>query len=277
MSYAANGPRGAWYGQPDGTAVKEPHWSFFIPSGEEVSLLELGSGTGELSCHLAQRSGRVETLSFSEAQRQNVATRSRADGLGNVHPHLHRPGSPFEYEAGTFDALIVDRLLNYPAALGRNGNAARAVERFLAEAQRVLAPDGVLYLGAENRLYHLLGLSSVFGHLRKSTVRPDRSLEANLMALGNGPKTFRRTLGTYRRLLRSAGFGRVRAFAPLPDAVSPQVVVTLDGRESQRFLFLERVRRHSAKTRTAAALGRVAVATGLLPRVVPFYYLVASK
>ncbi len=255
----------------------EQHWSFFIPFGEEVSLLELGSGTGELCCHLARRCGRVETLSFSEAQLQQVAGRAQAVSLDNVRPHLYQPGSPLEFEDSTFDALIVDRLLNYPASFGRNGNAAQAVERFLAEAHRVLASDGVLYVGAENRLYYLLGLASVFGYLRKSTARSDRSLEADLIALGNGRRAFRRTLGTYRLLLRSAGFGCVRAFAPLPDAVSPQVVVTLDGRESQRFLFRDRVRRHSAKTRAAAALGRIAVATGLLPRVVPFYYLVASK
>ena len=249
--------------------MRNSHWSFFIPTGSEVSLLELGSGTGELSCYLAQRAGRVETLCFSEEQRQEVAGRAHGSGLTNVRSHLYRPGSSLEFADGTFDALLVDRILNY--------HAERAAEKFLAEAQRVLADDGVLYLGAENRLYHLLGLSSIYGFLRKSTARPDPELQANLRALGNDHSPFRRTLGTYRQLLRSVGFKQVRAFAPLPDAVRPQVVVTLDGRESQRFLFRERIRRHSAKTATAAALGRVAVATGLLPRVVPLFYLVASK
>jgi len=245
--------------------VRDSHWSFFIPTGSEVSLLELGSGTGELSCHLAERAGRVETLCFSEDQRRQVAGRAHGSGHANVRVQLYHPGSALPFDDGTFDALLVDRM------------AERAAEEFLAEAQRVLADDGVLYLGAENRLYHLLGLSSIYGLLRKSTARSDPELQANLRALGNDHRPFRRTLGTYRQLLRSAGFHNVRAFAPLPDAVRPQVVITLDGREPQRFLFRERVRRHSAKTRTAAALGRIAVATGLLPHVVPFFYLVASK
>ena len=257
--------------------MKDTHWSFFIPSGKEVSLLELGSGTGELSCQLAQHSGRVETLSFSEEQRQDVVGRAQAGGHANVRAHLYRPGSSLEFDDGTFDAMLVDRMLNYPASYARDGNAERAAGQLLAEAHRVLADDGVLFVGAENRLYHLLGLSSLYGYFRKSTARPDRSLEANLSALGNEQGAFRRTLNTYKRLLRSAGFGSVRAFAPLPDAVRPQVVVTLDGRESPRFLFRERVRRPRAKTGAAAVLGRVAVATGLLPRVVPFFYLLASK
>ncbi len=125
---------------PIGAAVKDSHWSFFIPSGGEVSLLELGSGTGELSCYLAERAARVETLSFSEEQKEHVAERAHGSGHANVRAHLYRPGSSLEFADGTFDALLVDRMLNYSAPYARDGNAERAAEKFLAEAQRVELP-----------------------------------------------------------------------------------------------------------------------------------------
>jgi len=262
---------------PLGTTVNDAHWSFFLPTGPEVSLLELGSGTGERCCRLARGCGRVETLSFSEEQVRAVTDRARSSGLDNVHASRYRPGLPLEFDDGTFDALVVDRILGYPSFYSGDGGTARAVERLVAETFRVLATGGVLYVGVENRLHHLLGLAAVFGALRKSAVRRDSGLEANLRALGNRGRARRLTLDAALRILRSTGFSDVRAFAPLPDALRPQAVVSLGGRESQRFLFRQRVRRHSFQTRAAAMLGRVAVATGFLRRVVPYYYLVASK
>jgi hypothetical protein len=206
-----------------------------------------------------------------------VKASAEAAGRHNVHTHLHRSGQRLDLDDGGHDAVVVERLLNYPAAYAGADAPERSALALLKEARRVLAPEGRLAVGAENRRHHSLGLGAIVDTLRKSTPRRDEGLELDLAALGGARRAYRQNLAGYKRMLQAAGFGDVRAFAPLPDGVGPRVVLPLDDRGAQRFLFRQRVRRHSARTRAAAALGELAAATGLLSRTVPFFYLVASR
>jgi SAM-dependent methyltransferase len=240
-------------------------------------LLLVGAGTGDTCCGLAERSGRVTALCFSEEQARNVKQRGRAAELDNLQLHTHTPGERFDLGDETIDAVIIERLMNYPASYAGRTSPEQAALQLLKEAQRVLVPGGVLVIGAQNLLHHALGLGRAIDSLRKSTPRTDAGLDADLAALGSDRRTFRQTLNGYRQLIQAAGFDVVRAFAPLPDGVNPHAVISLDDPGPQQFLFRQRTRRHSMQTRVAATLGEFAAITGLLPRVTPFYYLVASR
>lgn len=261
----------------DGTIVNEAHWNFFLPCGEAASLLILGAGEGDTCCRMAEHAGRVDALCFSEEQVRTVKERACVAELDNLQIRTHVPGERFELADGTVDAVIVERLMNYPASYAGRTAPEQAALRLLKEAHRVLVPDGVFVMGGQNLLHHVLGLGRVIDSLRKSSPRTDAGLDADLAALGSDRRTFRQTLNGYRQLIQAAGFGSVRAFAPLPDGVDPHAVVSLDAPGPQQFLFRQRTRRHSTQTQVAASLGEFAAATGLLPRVAPFYYLVASK
>jgi len=261
----------------DGTVVSQAHWNFFVPCGDNASLLLLGAGTGDTVCRLARQTGQVDALCFSEEQLRIVEERTRAAELNNVRLHLQRPGARFDLDTDSVDCVIVERLMNYPAAYSDGTSFESSALQLLREAHRVLETEGVLVAGAQNLLHYALGLGAIVDRLRKSTPHSDSGLEADLAALGNRRHTYRQTLSGYRQWIGAAGFRAVRAFAPLPDCVRPHVVADLNDPGPEQFLFRQRVRRHSLKTRAAATLGEFAAITGLLPRVVPFFYLVASK
>jgi hypothetical protein len=257
--------------------VSESHWSFFLPFGEDVSMLEIGAGTGERSCRFARRTGKLVSLCFSPEQQRTVARRAEAAGVDGLHLQAHLPGATLEGAGDPYDAVFIPRLLNFPAAYGGTRRPLEAARALLERLQRLLTREGRLCAGVENRTHHALGLGAAIDSLRKSTPVADVELAADLAALGEPGFRFRLSLDGYRRLLREAGFRSVRAFAPLPDEMRPQAVVSLDDPEPQRFLFRARVRRNSMKTLAAAALGGLAAATEQLPRVVPFFFLVARK
>ncbi|MCP3980230.1 MAG: class I SAM-dependent methyltransferase [bacterium] len=252
-------------------------WSFFVPFGPDVSLLEFGSGNGRVAADLARAVGSVATVAFSDSMLQQVADAGEREGLSNVEGRRldAELGLPFGDER--FDAVLIDRMLVYPGVWAPGVDPDGARTRLLAEARRVLRPGGVLCVGAENALHGRLGLERVFAVLRKSRPRSDGHFLANLEAGAGTAQAHAGTIAEYRALLERAEFRDIRTYAPLPDPVRPQVTLSLDGRGPQRFLFESRIRRNSLKSAVAAFLGRLSVEAGLLPHVLPYYYLLATR
>lgn len=96
-------------------------------------VLELGAGTGQFTNVLAAAAGRVTATDLSPQMIAGLASRLERDDLTNVEAQVMDAGS-IDAADGAFDGVVCANLLHIvpePA-------------RVLAEAARVLKPDGLL-------------------------------------------------------------------------------------------------------------------------------------
>ncbi|MCP4001051.1 MAG: metalloregulator ArsR/SmtB family transcription factor [Gammaproteobacteria bacterium] len=101
--------------------------------GELGDLLDIGSGTGAVLCHLAGRAREATGVDISPAMRVVARTRIREAGVSNC---TLRQGDMFAlpFEADSFDTVLLDQVLTL----------AEKPRDALKEASRVLRPAGRL-------------------------------------------------------------------------------------------------------------------------------------
>jgi SAM-dependent methyltransferase len=114
-----------------GTAFEEEALLALLPG--QLVVADLGCGTGDLSCKLARHVGRVVAVDRSAAMLK--AARRRLEGLDNVELRRADLESLPLDDASCDAALLVLALTYVPDP-----------ERVLAEAARILKPDGVVAL-----------------------------------------------------------------------------------------------------------------------------------
>jgi SAM-dependent methyltransferase len=101
--------------------------------GELGDLLDVGSGTGAVLCHLASRAREATGVDISPAMRVVARTRIREAGISNC---TLRQGDMFAlpFATNSFDTVLLDQVLTL----------AEKPRLALKEASRVLRPDGRL-------------------------------------------------------------------------------------------------------------------------------------
>lgn len=252
-------------------------WRFFIPSGDDVSLLEYGSGKGELSLLLAGNAGILHTVSFSTSVARIVATRAQEAGLKNVYPLALERSQRLPFQDGTFDAFVADRVLNYPGLFTVSENINKAADFLLSEAYRVLKKAGTFYMGVGNPIFSFSPAKKAFGLFRRSELEEDTNFHFNLKAVPGRVKEDALSFSGYKELLKSAGFRFARSFAPLPDPVKTKVTIPLESKAIQNYFFKNLIRQNTLAMKFASWFGMAAANTGILPYAVPYYYFLAEK
>lgn len=204
------------YAMRDGRAG----WMFYLPIGPRARILDIGCGPGSLSISLARHGHEVFGVDLTLERVQFLMLRARELGLDNVCAIHGGDGPHWPFSDGAFDLVILNGVLEW-LAHGKSESNPRDVQlQFLAEAARVLRPDGRVYVGIENRY----GKDYFFGKLEEHARLPFVSLFprwiADLYARAKSGRPYR--TWTYSRwglasLLRDAGFRHQSLLLPIPD------------------------------------------------------------
>lgn len=148
---------------------------------------------------------------------------------------------------------------------------------FLREVSRMMKPEGVLYIGGENRF----GWPYLWGkrdhcHLRWTSLMPRWMANAYSRGrTGGGYRTPTYSSGGYGRLLKEAGFPKVEFYWPHQDHSDFRFIAPLDRGGIRRVL--ANVHGQGAGIVLKSWLARRATSVGLFRYLVPSFSIVSRK
>ncbi len=189
------------------------HLLDWYPFEGHARLLEVGAGCGAMTGLFARRVAHVVALDTSAKRATILAHRHRR--LANVQV-LVGDLAGLAAQQPTFDYIVLIGVLEYAGRYVTDEGDNRARDpyvRMLAQAQRMLARDGVLLLAIENQL----GLKYVSGYDEDHYGRPLVGIEDYLA--DRGVRTFGR--GELAELLHAVGLSVMRWYYPFPDYKLP--------------------------------------------------------
>jgi len=264
------------------------HWQFLLPLSSESDVLDIGAGWGTLSFALAPVVRSVTSLELVEPRVEFLRLRREQTGLRNVHV-VQAQAANLPCAEAAFDTVIVNGVLEWLGLSDTDRDPHTAQRRFLERVCRCLRPGGTLYLAIENRFgfQYLRGAPDHSG-LRFTSLLP-RSLASLACSMfgkrrndqPGGPlrayRTYTYSYWGYKRLLRSAGFGRQQFWVLLPSYQCPDFGATLDGGNALRYVLREWHAGTSASTWLAQALGRIPPLAQAARLLAPAFGIIARK
>ena len=202
------------------------HWGIWgVPESELLLLagvepgsdvIELGSGTAEISAWLARRSARPVAVDVSSKQIQNVEALQREFQVS--FPAVCGNAEEVHYEDSSFDVAISD----YGAGLWCDPH------RWLPEAHRLLRPGGLLISVTNSDL--LMVCTPEGGGQAGERLLRDFFSHSRMEFEDDGAVEFHSTHGNWIRLLRKSRFEveNLVEVRPPPDATPRYEFVTLE-------------------------------------------------
>jgi len=242
-------------------------WKFFLPAATEGPTLELGAGFGEDSLDLGGPAGTsvlvVPNVLNARIVSKHLGERSDRDWPVAVLTDLTR----LPLADGSVQSVSLEDVA--AAGFGLTDAGLRAVAN---EWKRVLARNGVVFIGVSNGLHRLPGLKRLRTVLR---ARP-RAESLNRLVKRSVVLRAGRGLSPWRtiRTMAQLGFGAPVVYAPLPDENDIQVVIPVADKCVVRYFLNNLVRKNSRIVRIALRLCNLTVTLGLFRRLVPYYYLI---
>lgn len=183
------------------------HWRFLLPLSSSSRVLDLNAGLGAATFSLAETCGGVVAADASAYQAAFIAERAQQCGTQNILSLRLGLDQSLPFASRSFDGVVL--------ADGLSWIASRTQQRILVDRiHRALCLGGTLLLADINRVSptQLAGKSS----------RPGAH-----------------SVGGYARLLRQAGFDRLRGYALLPSHSEPFFLIPLDERTPFAFFLRE--------------------------------------
>jgi len=223
-------------------------WLAFLSRPRGGVALDVGSGHGAIAEGLAGSFERVYALEGCRRRCELLVERKRRKGLDRVEV-LHADAFAIPLEDASVDLVACNGTLEW-VALTVPGRVASVQRRFLAELRRVLKPEGVLYIGIENRF----GRQYLRGAVDHNGMRYTSLLPRPLASLVNrrarptefayrsavtGYRTYTYGARGYRRLLVKAGFGSVAIMCTEPSYDLPRYAFPHPGSQSELGSFFD--------------------------------------
>jgi SAM-dependent methyltransferase len=242
-----------------------------LPTAGRQRALDVGAGSGVIAEGLSAHFERVVALEHDAGWSEFMRRRFAQDGLPNIEV-VHGSATPLPFDAGTFDLLAVNGVLEWIPD-GSILDTPRAAQlRFLHDARRVLRPGGAIGIAIENRicLWNLRG-ASPHAEPPYAAILPRRI--ANWYTRRVRGRDYRNWIYTYwgyKRLLHAAGFRDVLVQQVQPTYHTPQVVLRVhQARDARRFFHLQRA--------GGPALLDLLAALGVLGYLAHSFYIQARK
>ncbi|MEO8334084.1 MAG: methyltransferase domain-containing protein [bacterium] len=138
-------------------------WIPLLALPKESTVLDIGSGYGAITHALASHFDEVHSIEAIPERVEFTNTRLAQEGLDNVSL-VQGSALQLPYPAGSFDAIIVNGVLEWIGDWDLEGSPRSAQLRFLRRLHSLLKPNGQLLVGIENRF----GYVSVTGAIDHS-------------------------------------------------------------------------------------------------------------
>lgn len=235
---------------------------FLMSCDEKATILDVGSGWGNIAIAFARNSHLVFALDTTLANLQFIRIRAQQEGLNNVVSVLG-DATCLPLPPASFDGVLMVGVLEW-VPWGRNDGTPRRLQvRALKEAFQVLRPGGQLYVGIENRLgfKNFLGAREPHTELRFISLLP--RVLGNFYSMKARGKPFREWTYSQRgltQLLTQAGFSSVNFYYPIPSYQNIRYITDYSAPWISRFL----VSRFSGHGRFTVGLKMAGLAASLL-------------
>lgn len=218
LDFFSSHPRRDLYPYITDTAGRSAWLSLLHGAAGELAV-DLGAGLGAIAEALSARFVKVWAVEGCRKRCTFLAHRRRLKGLQGIEV-VHSDVVELPLDSGSADLAVCNGGLEW-VAVGRRGPVPRIQKAFLSEVARVLKPNGVLYIGIENRFarQYLRGVPDHPGTrytsllprwLATAVLRSQRSTPGfSVPGLATQYRNYTYTGHTIRRLLQAAGFPNV--------------------------------------------------------------------
>lgn len=206
--------------------ISRSDWRFPIDIKPGMKVLDLGCGWGTHSFPLADLGAEVYSVDITKERIYFVEARRQYENKENVHPLV---GNVMElpFEENSFDMISSNGVLEWVGLQQEFGGPVEVQEKFITYMRKLLKPNGVLYIGIENRIasaYFSKGVDH--SGLRYTSLMP-RFL-ANIytkLRLKKPYITYTYTHKGYQKLFKKCGFTNIDTYIPFPGYNNPQSLV----------------------------------------------------
>lgn len=210
-----------------------------LPLGQEATVLDIGSGWGNIAISLSSWCKHIYCGDVSMTNLRLLRSRMRDRDLHNVSIFQYEPNSflRLPFPDASVDIVLLNGVLEWMGAAEINVSPARIQLEALKEIRRVLKPEGVIYIGIENRYSEsTLRGQRIHGELPFVGLLP--RIISNIITkivMGQGHRTYIYTMAGYRKLLSRAGYKKIDFYIPYPSYHYPNYMIPLEPSWVKRF------------------------------------------
>ena len=188
--------------------------------------VDLGAGLGAISEFLSGKYDRVYSIEGCPDRCRFLSVRKKRKSLDNV-TIINDNFYELPFHDSSVDLVVCNGVLEW-VGLGRQGKVEHIQLEFLREIQRILKPDGILYLGIENRFALAYFLGQPDHSDKRFTSLVPRWLASLMLRIGSGKRmfsvnslsgqyrTYTYSLKGYQKMLKRANFGATAFFSVEP-------------------------------------------------------------
>lgn len=217
------------------------NWHMLLLRDRNDRALDIGCGFGSLPLGLSHYFRTALGTEFLPDRLAYASLRAVEDARHGCR-FVRSNGHALPFNRDSIDLVTMNGVLEWAGLYG-DGEPRELQLGMLREVRRVLAPRGNVAVAIENRmaLESILGLPDTHSGVIWATVLP-RPLAAALTRLVKGTplRTRLYTPQGYRRLMRDAGYDRVRVLDLISSYNDYDFIVDVHDRASYRFLFQRR-------------------------------------
>lgn len=201
-------------------------------------VLDAGCGWGGLSFWLADEFSEVWALDSRLDGLEFIHIRSGQEGIKNISP-VQGDLLNLPFPDSFFDLVLLNGVLEWVGTFSKEGTAKNLQEMALCEMQRVLKPDGTLYVAIENRF----GLQYFLGYREEHTALRYVSLMPRIMARayhkyrkGKDFRALTHSRGGLMRMLEKCGLSHTIWFSVFPSYRNCRYAASLESTGAIKFL-----------------------------------------
>ncbi len=199
-------------------------WKFLLPISKDAKVLDLGSRSGESPISMARSCSHVTAVDIEEEFLELLIQAASYEGVRNISFIHAREELVLPFMENYFDIVVVNGLMDLIPDVC-HGDPELAQLKFLQELNRVLHPNGTLYIADRNRYSYTHLVRSVekkYSRIKtvfQGSLKMNDSRSLSKYAFSNSG---------YKRIFMKAGFKVLDCYALLPDMNNPAQIVDLE-------------------------------------------------
>ncbi len=219
--------------------------AFYLDLDSSSSVLDLGSGWGSYTFALSPRIKWAVAADTNSQSLEFISLRARQGSLNNISSVHINPLDfgmiPFADQQ--FDAVILNGVLEWVGSYVNHGDPLKIQRTCLKEINRILKPEGQLWIGIENRFGLRYFQGAADDHLTYyskekiayTTLLPRQLANYITMRKLDQPyRTYTHSFWGYKRLLKKAGFKQIDFFYPESDyRAASTKIIPVESRETK--------------------------------------------